>query len=95
MLLTTLKLTLDRNTGSALNPAADLGPRLVTLGVGYGRSTVFGDVWWIVGPWAANFAGSVLGGAIYDGLIFVGTESPVNHSIRGFRRKSNKSSECC
>ncbi|OAQ60710.1 glycerol uptake facilitator protein [Pochonia chlamydosporia 170] len=95
LLLTTLKLTLDRNTGSALNPAADLGPRLVTLGVGYGRSTVFGDVWWIVGPWAANFAGSVLGGAIYDGLIFVGTESPVNHRIRAFRRKSNESSECC
>lgn len=75
LLVTTLKLTLGHNTGSALNPAADFGPRLVMLGVGYGRSVVFGDAWWVIGPWAANLAGALLGGIVYDGFIFVGSES--------------------
>ncbi|GJN84515.1 hypothetical protein PLIIFM63780_008072 [Purpureocillium lilacinum] len=82
LLVTTLKLTLGHNTGSALNPAADFGPRLVMLGVGYGRSVVFGDAWWVIGPWAANLAGALLGGIVYDGFIFVGSESPVNRRIK-------------
>ncbi|KAJ6437120.1 C6 transcription factor [Purpureocillium lavendulum] len=70
LLVTSLKLTLGHNTGSALNPAADFGPRLVMLWVGYDRTLVFGDVWWIIGPWAANLAGAIVGGIVYDGFIF-------------------------
>jgi aquaglyceroporin related protein len=81
LLLTTLRLALGSNTGSALNPAADLGPRLVTIGVGYDKAEVFGDVWWVVGPWAANMAGALIGGALYDGCIFVGSESPINRRL--------------
>jgi len=57
------------NSGYAINPARDLGPRLFTFLAGWG-SEVFraGAGWWwvpIVGP----MLGGVLGGLIYDLLI--------------------------
>jgi MIP family channel proteins len=57
------------NSGYAINPARDLGPRLFTLVGGWGTE-VFraGNYWWwvpIVGP----MVGAVLGGWVYDALI--------------------------
>jgi len=62
-------ITFGYNSGYAINPARDLGPRLFTFLAGWG-SEVFraGQGWWwvpIVGP----LVGGVLGGAIYDLLI--------------------------
>ena len=57
------------NSGYAINPARDFGPRLFTFVGGWG-SEVFraGDHWWWV-PIVAPCAGGVLGGWIYDALI--------------------------
>ncbi|KAK7414107.1 hypothetical protein QQX98_007050 [Neonectria punicea] len=77
-LVTTLKFTLGYNIGSALNPASDFGPRVVAYAVGYRESNVFQSGWWFYGPWLATLVGSCLGCAIYDGFVFVGTESPIN-----------------
>jgi MIP family channel proteins len=57
------------NSGYAINPARDFGPRLFTFVGGWG-SEVFraGNSWWwvpIVGP----IVGAVLGGWVYDALI--------------------------
>lgn len=57
------------NSGYAINPARDFGPRLFTLVGGWGTE-VFraGNSWWwvpIVGP----CIGAPLGGWIYDGLV--------------------------
>jgi MIP family channel proteins len=62
-------MTFGFNSGYAINPARDLGPRLFTAVAGWGQG-VFqaGHGWWwvpIVGP----LIGAVLGGAIYDALI--------------------------
>jgi MIP family channel proteins len=62
------------NSGYAINPARDLGPRLFTYVAGWG-SDVFraGNSWWwvpIVGP----LVGGVLGGWLYD--LFVGKRIP-------------------
>lgn len=62
-------MTFGYNSGYAINPARDLGPRLFTALAGWG-SEVFraGNYWWwvpIVGP----CVGAVLGGWIYDGCI--------------------------
>ncbi len=62
-------MTFGYNSGYAINPARDLGPRLFTFLAGWG-SEVFsagGSWWWvpIVGP----LAGGVLGGLMYDMLI--------------------------
>jgi MIP family channel proteins len=70
------------NSGYAINPARDLGPRLFTFVAGWG-SEVFraGDYWWwipIVGP----LLGGVLGGCAYDLLItrWHGEEQPERKS---------------
>jgi MIP family channel proteins len=57
------------NSGYAINPARDFGPRLFTFVGGWG-SEVFraGNHWWWV-PIVAPCIGGVLGGWIYDALI--------------------------
>jgi MIP family channel proteins len=57
------------NSGYAINPARDLGPRLFTAVGGWGAE-VFraGSAWWWV-PIVAPPIGAVLGGWIYDVLI--------------------------
>ena len=57
------------NSGYAINPARDFGPRLFTFVGGWG-SEVFraGNHWWWV-PIVAPCVGGVLGGWIYDALI--------------------------
>lgn len=62
-------MTFGYNSGYAINPARDLGPRLFTACAGWGTE-VFraGNGWWwvpIVGP----CVGGVLGGFVYDLLI--------------------------
>lgn len=67
------------NSGYAINPARDFGPRLFTFVGGWG-SEVFraGNHWWWV-PIVAPCAGGVLGGWIYDALI--GDRFP-SHPVR-------------
>ena len=50
-------------TGCGMNPARDLGPRLVTACAGWGRASL-SQAWWAytVGP----MAGALVGGALYD-----------------------------
>jgi glycerol uptake facilitator-like aquaporin len=62
-------MTFGFNAGYAINPARDLGPRLLTFVGGWGGE-VFragGHWWWvpIVGP----LAGGVGGGFVYDLLV--------------------------
>lgn len=93
LLVTTLKFTLGFNVGSALNPASDFGPRVIAYAAGYRQANVFRDPWWIYGPWLATLVGSFIGCALYDGLVFVGSESPVNYRYpvrRRMRRPGRK-----
>ena len=57
------------NSGYAINPARDFGPRLFTAMAGWGGE-VFraGNGWWWV-PVVAPCVGGVLGGWVYDGLV--------------------------
>ncbi len=69
MVVLVIGMTFGYNSGYAINPARDLGPRLFTFLAGWG-SEVFraGHGWWwvpIVGP----LLGGVLGGWVYDLLI--------------------------
>ncbi|KAI1137124.1 aquaporin-like protein [Hypoxylon sp. FL0543] len=91
LLVTTLKFTLGYNIGSALNPASDFGPRVVAWAVGYRGPETFQTGWWLYGPWIATIVGSFIGCTIYDGLIFVGTESPINYRVNGgIRNRTRK-----
>ncbi|KAI0178831.1 aquaporin-like protein [Hypoxylon sp. FL1284] len=83
LLVTTMKFTLGYNIGSALNPASDFGPRLIAWAVGYRGNELWGTGWWFYGPVASTLAGSLIGAVLYDGLIFLGSESPVNYKTKG------------
>ena len=69
MLVLLIGMTFGYNSGYAINPARDLGPRLFTAVAGWGPEvfTANQSWWWvpIVGP----CLGGVLGGFVYDLLI--------------------------
>jgi glycerol uptake facilitator protein len=52
------------NTGYAINPARDFGPRLLVSVVGGGANAFPSDYWWI--PIVAPLLGGAVGGFIYD-----------------------------
>ena len=59
-------MTFGYNSGYAINPARDLGPRLFTAVAGWGGSVfrAANDWWWV--PIVAPLVGGVLGGFVYD-----------------------------
>jgi MIP family channel proteins len=78
MLVLLIGATFGFNSGYAINPARDFGPRLFTFAAGWG-SDVFraGNAWWWV-PIVAPCIGGVLGGWVYDFL--VGSRFPSHQS---------------
>jgi MIP family channel proteins len=81
LLVVVIGMSLGFNSGYAINPARDFGPRLFTAVAGWGAH-VFraGDNWWWV-PIAAPIAGAIAAGWVYDGLIghrFPARLSPVS-----------------
>jgi glycerol uptake facilitator-like aquaporin len=70
LLVVLIGATFGFNSGYAINPARDFGPRLFTFVGGWGAE-VFraGHGWWWV-PVVAPCIGAVLGGWVYD--VFVG-----------------------
>ena len=69
LLVVLIGATFGFNSGYAINPARDLGPRLFTAVAGWGGD-VFraGNGWWWV-PVVAPCIGGVLGGWAYDALV--------------------------
>ena len=59
-------MTFGYNSGYAINPARDLGPRLFTAVAGWGGGVfrAANDWWWV--PIVAPLVGGVLGGFVYD-----------------------------
>ncbi|KAF8859882.1 aquaporin [Acephala macrosclerotiorum] len=89
LIVTVLSMAFGYNTGAAMNPARDLGPRLACLAVGYG-SQIFTNGYWIYGPWVAPITGACFGAFLYDAAIFVGGESPVNYPRKRMVRAGKK-----
>lgn len=78
LLVVLIGATFGFNSGYAINPARDFGPRLFTAVGGWGTE-VFraGSGWWWV-PIVAPCIGGVLGGWVYD--VFVGHRFPAQES---------------
>jgi MIP family channel proteins len=68
-LVVAIGMTFGFNAGYAINPARDLGPRVLTAFAGWGNE-VFraGSGWWWV-PIVAPCLGALLGGFLYDALV--------------------------
>jgi len=62
-------LSFGFNCGYAINPARDLGPRLLTFAVGYGSEvwTAFDNFSWV--PVIGPMLGACLGGLVYKALV--------------------------
>lgn len=90
LVVVVLSMAFGYNTGLAMNPARDMGPRLALLALGYGRDTIFPSSYWFWGPWCGPIAGAIFGAFLYDAAIFVGGESPVNYPRRRIKRALKK-----
>ncbi|RLN72293.1 hypothetical protein BBJ28_00010283 [Nothophytophthora sp. Chile5] len=71
LMIMALGMSFGMNTGYAMNPARDLGPRLVTYMVGYGSKvwTADGYYFWI--PIVGPLVGGVVGAGVYEVLVQV------------------------
>ncbi|KAG5653111.1 hypothetical protein H0H81_002258 [Sphagnurus paluster] len=79
LLILGIGASLGMETGYAINPARDLGPRLLTAMVGYGKDVfTFRNQYWIWCPIMGPFLGALAGGAFYDLFLFTGDESIFN-----------------
>ncbi|THU87375.1 aquaporin [Dendrothele bispora CBS 962.96] len=68
--------SLGMNTGFAINPARDLGPRMLMAMVGYDKEIWnFRNQYWLWCPIIAPFLGAMAGTAFYDSMLFTGQES--------------------
>jgi len=66
-------------TGYAINPARDFGPRVATAMVGYGREVfTFRNQYWLWCPIIAPIVGALVGVFLYDCFFFTGAESLLN-----------------
>jgi len=75
-------------TGFAINPARDLGPRIMTAMVGYGGQVFsFRHQYWIWSPLLGSVCGGVTASFIYDALIYLGPESFFNAPNESVRRQ--------
>lgn len=79
LLVTILKMTLGYNTGAALSPANDFSARVVAQIVGYRTDHLWSTGWFAYGPIVGTLSGALVGCALYDLVVFVGSESPINY----------------
>ncbi|GMF43806.1 unnamed protein product [Phytophthora fragariaefolia] len=77
LMIMALGMSFGMNTGYAMNPARDLGPRLLTYAVGYGSKvwTVDSYYFWI--PICGPLVGGVIGAGLYTFLVQV--QHPQEH----------------
>lgn len=89
LVITALNFGFAYQTGAAMNPSRDFGPRLALLVLGYGRD-LFTNPYWFYGPWAGTVLGAMVGAALYDICIFTGGESPINYPWTRTKRSFKK-----
>jgi aquaglyceroporin related protein len=78
------------NTGAAINPTRDLGPRIALWALGFSTDLLWKGNWWLWGPWLACIPGGIAGALAYDICIFEGGESPVNYPQKRIWRAGHK-----
>jgi aquaglyceroporin related protein len=92
LVIVILSMSFGWNTGLAMNPARDFGPRVALHVLGYGNdgNSLFNDGYWFYVAWLGPITGALLGGLLYDAAIFTGGESPVNYPTKRMKRATRK-----
>lgn len=75
--------SLGAQTGAAINPARDLGPRLALATFGYPIKDLFthDGFYWIHSILIADIIGGLVGAGLIDLFVYVGTDSIFNRAI--------------
>lgn len=74
-----LGLAFGAQTGFAVNPARDLGPRIFSAMAGYGKDVfTFRNQYWLWCGVLAPILGALTATAVYDTFVYTGGESIVN-----------------
>ncbi|KAF8158055.1 aquaporin [Crassisporium funariophilum] len=88
-LVSGIGIALGMQTGYAINPARDLGPRILTSMVGYGSQVyTFRNHYWLWCPIIAPILGALFGAFVYDAFLFTGEESILNKPNAEARRRN-------
>ncbi|KAI6147149.1 major intrinsic protein superfamily membrane channel protein [Pisolithus tinctorius] len=83
-------IALSMETGAAVNPARDLGPRILTAMVGYGKDVfTFRNQYWLWCPILGPILGMQAGGLAYELVYSTGSDSFVNKLIAAPRKHTN------
>ncbi|KAJ5706558.1 hypothetical protein N7488_006359 [Penicillium malachiteum] len=80
LLLLSIGAALGWQTGYALNPARDFGPRLFSA-ILYGREVFTAANFYFFVPLLAPIAGCIIGATIYDAMLFEGDGSRVTDAL--------------
>lgn len=86
ILIYVINASMSYQTGSAMNMARDLGPRLALYAVGFNKDMLWvahNHFFWV--PMVAPFLGSMTGALVYDVCIYQGHESPVNWPLSVYK----------
>ncbi|KAL5519817.1 hypothetical protein ACEPAG_1477 [Sanghuangporus baumii] len=79
MILFGLGMAFGAQTSFAVNPARDLGPRILTAMVGYGRDVFnFRHQYWLWCGVLAPICGALVANFIYDAFVYTGEDSILN-----------------
>ncbi|KAK2465374.1 hypothetical protein APHAL10511_002728 [Amanita phalloides] len=79
MIFVAITVSFGMETSFGINPARDLGPRILTSMVGYGRVVYnFRHQYWLWCEVFAPFLGASAGALVYDGLLYTGEDSVFN-----------------
>ncbi|SJX62038.1 related to channel protein [Sporisorium reilianum f. sp. reilianum] len=83
-LIWSLGACLGWQTAYAVNPARDLGPRLMLYIVGYSPDILwtFNAWYWLWTPVLATISGAIMGCIVYDTLCYTGGDSPINRKAK-------------
>ncbi|KAJ7488923.1 putative aquaporin 5 [Mycena latifolia] len=83
MLLLAEVVACGMNTGFALNPARDLGPRILTAIAGYGGVFSYRQQYWLWCPTIAPLCGAQFGALCYDTFIYNGEDNRIINLLKG------------
>ncbi|XP_029921125.1 aquaporin-3b [Myripristis murdjan] len=83
-------LSMGFNSGYAVNPARDLGPRIFTAVAGWGAEVFIAREYWFFVPVCAPFLGAVMGVVLYQLMVgyHVEGEAREKHEEEKLRRSS-------